>query len=39
LLEKNVPLQILTLIMGIGYLPLGLKFVWGGRKGGKNPSI
>ena len=30
LLGKNVPLPIITLIMGIGYLPWGLKFVWGG---------
>jgi MFS family permease len=30
LLEKNVPLPLLTLIMGLGYLPWGLKFVWGG---------
>jgi len=30
LINKNVPLPIITLIAGIGYLPWGLKFVWGG---------
>ena len=30
LIEKNVPLPLVTLIAGIGYLPWGLKFVWGG---------
>jgi len=30
LINKNVPLPIVTLIMGLGYLPWGLKFVWGG---------
>jgi MFS family permease len=30
LIEKNIPLPIVTLIAGIGYLPWGLKFVWGG---------
>jgi MFS family permease len=30
LIEQNVPLPIVTLIAGIGYLPWGLKFVWGG---------
>ena len=30
LIEKNVPLPLVTLIMGLGYLPWGLKFVWGG---------
>ena len=30
LLGKNIPLPVITLIMGIGYLPWGLKFVWGG---------
>jgi len=30
LLNKNVPLPLITLIMGLGYLPWGLKFVWGG---------
>lgn len=30
LINKNVPLPLVTLIMGIGYLPWGLKFVWGG---------
>jgi hypothetical protein len=30
LLDKGVPLPLVTLIGGIGYLPWGLKFVWGG---------
>lgn len=30
LLDKNIPIPIITLIMGLGYLPWGLKFVWGG---------
>ncbi len=30
LIEKGVSLPIVTLITGIGYLPWGLKFVWGG---------
>jgi DHA1 family purine base/nucleoside efflux pump-like MFS transporter len=30
LIEKNVPIPLVTLIAGIGYLPWGLKFVWGG---------
>jgi MFS family permease len=30
LLNKNIPLPLITLIMGLGYLPWGLKFVWGG---------
>lgn len=30
LLGKGVPLPLVTLIAGIGYLPWGLKFVWGG---------
>jgi len=30
LIEKNVSLPLVTLIMGLGYLPWGLKFVWGG---------
>lgn len=30
LLDKNVPIPLVTLIVGIGYLPWGLKFVWGG---------
>lgn len=30
LINKNIPLPIITLIAGIGYLPWGLKFVWGG---------
>jgi len=30
LIGKNVPLPIVTLIMGLGYLPWALKFVWGG---------
>jgi len=30
LLNKNVPLPLITLIMGMGYLPWGLKFIWGG---------
>ena len=30
LINKNVPLPLITLIMGLGYLPWGLKFVWGG---------
>jgi len=30
LLDKGVPLPIVTLIVGIGYLPWGLKFIWGG---------
>lgn len=30
LIEKGVPLPLVTLIAGIGYLPWGLKFVWGG---------
>jgi len=30
LLDKGVPLPLVTFIGGIGYLPWGLKFVWGG---------
>jgi MFS family permease len=30
LIEKGVSLPFVTLIAGIGYLPWGLKFVWGG---------
>ena len=30
LVEKNVPIPIITLVMGIGELPWALKFVWGG---------
>ena len=30
LINKNIPLPIITLIAGIGYLPWGLKFIWGG---------
>jgi MFS family permease len=30
LLDKNVPIPIITLVMGIGELPWALKFVWGG---------
>ena len=30
LLDKGVSLPLVTLIGGIGYLPWGLKFVWGG---------
>lgn len=30
LIEKNVSLPLVTLIMGLGYLPWGLKFIWGG---------
>ncbi len=30
LINKGVPLPLVTLIAGIGYLPWGLKFVWGG---------
>jgi MFS family permease len=30
LLEKNIPIPIITLVMGIGELPWALKFVWGG---------
>jgi len=30
LIEKGVPLPLVTLIAGIGYLPWGLKFAWGG---------
>lgn len=30
LLGKNVPIPIVTIISGIGYIPWGLKFVWGG---------
>ena len=30
LLEKNVPIPIITLVVGIGQLPWALKFVWGG---------
>lgn len=30
LLDKGIPLPLVTLIGGIGYLPWGLKFVWGG---------
>ena len=30
LLEKNVPIPIISLVGGIGYLPWALKFVWGG---------
>jgi len=30
LLEKNVPIPIITLVVGIGELPWALKFVWGG---------
>jgi MFS family permease len=30
LIEKNVALPLITLIMGLGYLPWGLKFIWGG---------
>ena len=30
LIEKNVPIPIITLVMGIGELPWGVKFIWGG---------
>jgi len=30
LIEKGVSLPLVTLVAGIGYLPWGLKFVWGG---------
>jgi len=30
LIEKGVSIPLVTLISGIGYLPWGLKFVWGG---------
>jgi MFS family permease len=30
LIGKGVPLPLVTLVAGIGYLPWGLKFVWGG---------
>lgn len=30
LIEKGVSLPLVTLIAGIGYLPWGLKFIWGG---------
>lgn len=30
LLDKNVPIPIVTLISGIAYIPWGLKFIWGG---------
>jgi len=30
LIGKGIPLPLVTLIAGIGYLPWGLKFVWGG---------
>lgn len=30
LIEKGISLPLVTLIAGIGYLPWGLKFVWGG---------
>lgn len=30
LLDKGVPLPLVTFIGGLGYLPWGLKFVWGG---------
>ena len=30
LLEKDVPLPVITLVMGIGELPWALKFIWGG---------
>ena len=30
LLDKNVPIPIITLVMGIGELPWALKLVWGG---------
>jgi len=30
LIDKGVSLPVVTLISGIGYLPWGLKFVWGG---------
>ena len=30
LLDKNVPIPIITLVVGIGELPWALKFVWGG---------
>jgi MFS family permease len=30
LVERNVPIPIITLVMGIGELPWSLKFVWGG---------
>lgn len=30
LLDKNVPIPIITLIIGIGQAPWALKFVWGG---------
>jgi len=30
LIDKGVSLPLVTLISGIGYLPWGLKFVWGG---------
>ena len=30
LLDKGVSLPLVTLIGGIGYLPWGLKFIWGG---------
>jgi MFS family permease len=30
LIEKNTPVPIVTLIVGISYIPWGLKFVWGG---------
>ncbi|MFE3845308.1 MFS transporter [Thermoplasmatota archaeon] len=30
LIEKNVPIPIITLVMGIGEAPWALKFVWGG---------
>ncbi len=30
LLEKNIPIPIITLVVGIGELPWALKFVWGG---------
>ena len=30
LLDKGIPLPLVTLIAGLGYLPWGLKFVWGG---------
>jgi PAT family beta-lactamase induction signal transducer AmpG len=30
LLEKNIPIPIITIVIGIGELPWALKFVWGG---------
>ena len=30
LLEKNVPIPIITLVMAIGELPWAMKFIWGG---------